>query len=48
MVPSSHAKWLARGIPHAELRLSPGDGHVSVLRTAHAAAGWVAEHAGGR
>jgi pimeloyl-ACP methyl ester carboxylesterase len=47
MVPSSHAKWLARGIPHAELRLSPGDGHVSVLRAAHAAAGWVAGHAGG-
>lgn len=47
MVPSSHARWLARGMPHAELRLSPGDGHVSVLRAAHAAAGWVAEHAGG-
>ena len=48
VAPSSHAKWLARGIPHAELRLSPGDGHVSVLRAAPAAVGWVAELAGGQ
>ena len=48
MVPSSHAKWLARGMPHAELRLSPGDGHVSVLRAAPEAVAWVAERAAGR
>jgi pimeloyl-ACP methyl ester carboxylesterase len=40
MVPSSHSEWLARHIPGAELRLSPGDGHLSVLRLAPAALEW--------
>ena len=48
MVPSSHARWLAAGIPHADLRLCPGDGHISVLRAADEAVGWVAERAGGQ
>jgi pimeloyl-ACP methyl ester carboxylesterase len=48
IVPSSHARWLARGMPHAELRLSSGDGHISVLRAADEAVGWLAEQAGGR
>ena len=31
VVPSSHSAWLAGRIPKAELRLVPGEGHVSVL-----------------
>jgi pimeloyl-ACP methyl ester carboxylesterase len=31
MVPSSHSEWLAARIPGAELRISPPDGHISVL-----------------
>jgi pimeloyl-ACP methyl ester carboxylesterase len=46
MVPSSHSEWLAQRIPSAELRLSPDDGHISVLDSAGAAAlGWLADHA---
>jgi len=43
--PSSHAERLARAIPYAELRLCPGDGHISVLRAAYDAVGWIAEAA---
>ena len=32
-VPSSHSAWLAAHIPGAELRISPGDGHISILET---------------
>lgn len=42
IVPPSHGAWLARRIPGAELRLSPDDGHVSVLRGAEAALEWLA------
>jgi pimeloyl-ACP methyl ester carboxylesterase len=41
MVPSSHAEWLAAHLPAAELRLSPGDGHISVLAHAPAALEWL-------
>ena len=41
MVPSAHAEWLAAQIPGAELRLTPGDGHVSVLGHAPAALEWL-------
>ena len=41
MVPSGHAEWLAAQIPGAELRLTPGDGHVSVLDSAPAALEWL-------
>ena len=45
MVPSSHSRWLAQRIPSAELRLSPDDGHISVLESAGAAAlDWLADH----
>jgi pimeloyl-ACP methyl ester carboxylesterase len=41
VVPSSHSKWLARRCPSAELRLSPDDGHISVLNSAEAAMNWL-------
>jgi pimeloyl-ACP methyl ester carboxylesterase len=31
VVPSSHSAWLAGRIPKAELRVVPGEGHISVL-----------------
>ncbi|MDP9366363.1 MAG: alpha/beta hydrolase, partial [Chloroflexota bacterium] len=43
MVPSSHGAWLARRCPAAELRLSPNDGHISVLGAAEAALSWLRE-----
>jgi pimeloyl-ACP methyl ester carboxylesterase len=42
MVPSAHSEWLARRVPTAELRLVPGDGHVSILRFAEPALEWLA------
>ncbi|MEV0821226.1 alpha/beta fold hydrolase [Nonomuraea rubra] len=38
VVPAAHGEWLARHCPTAELRLSPGDGHISILPSAGAAA----------
>jgi pimeloyl-ACP methyl ester carboxylesterase len=46
VVPCSHGEWLARRCPAAELRLSPEDGHVSVLRGAEAALEWLRRRAG--
>jgi pimeloyl-ACP methyl ester carboxylesterase len=43
IVPSSHGHWLAGRCPAAELWLSPGDGHLSVLTRSPAALGWLAE-----
>ncbi|MGH2477209.1 MAG: alpha/beta hydrolase [Candidatus Limnocylindrales bacterium] len=45
VVPSSHSVWLARRCPSAELRLSPDDGHISVLTSADAAMDWLRAHA---
>jgi len=45
MVPCAHGQWLARHCPSAELRLYPGEGHVSVLNFAEAAVDWLGEHA---
>ena len=45
MVPSTHAEWLARRIPSAELWLRPEDGHITVLRAAEAALEWLAGRA---
>lgn len=42
MIPSTHAAWLAGAIPGAELRVLPGEGHVSVLRQAPSALDWLA------
>jgi pimeloyl-ACP methyl ester carboxylesterase len=44
VVPSSHSEWLARRCASAELRLSPDDGHISVLTRASAALEWLREH----
>jgi pimeloyl-ACP methyl ester carboxylesterase len=41
MVPSSHSEWLASHCPAAELRLQPGEGHISVLNSAAGALGWL-------
>jgi pimeloyl-ACP methyl ester carboxylesterase len=42
MVPSSHSEWLAGRIPGAELRIGPGDGHISILQSqGRAALQWV-------
>ncbi|MFE5910751.1 alpha/beta fold hydrolase [Streptomyces wedmorensis] len=47
VVPDSHARWLAGRCPTAELRPSPADGHVSVLRSGGPEAlEWLAEVAG--
>jgi pimeloyl-ACP methyl ester carboxylesterase len=46
VVPSSHSQWLASRCPAAELRLSPDDGHISVLNSSTAAMNWLADHAG--
>lgn len=43
MIPAAHSAWLARRCPHAEYRLSPGDGHLSVLRHAADALTWLAD-----
>jgi len=45
VVPSAHSEWLARRCPSAELRLSPDDGHISILNSATAALDWLREHA---
>ncbi|TQM78247.1 pimeloyl-ACP methyl ester carboxylesterase [Saccharothrix saharensis] len=41
VVPASHAEWLAGRCPAAELRLSPDDGHLSIVRSAPAALDWL-------
>jgi pimeloyl-ACP methyl ester carboxylesterase len=46
MVPSSHGEWLASRCPGAELRLYPGEGHISVLGHTEAALDWVRDLAG--
>jgi pimeloyl-ACP methyl ester carboxylesterase len=47
MVPIGHGRWLAGRIPGARLRTYPGDGHVSVLDSAGAAAlDWIRAQAG--
>ena len=44
VVPSAHSVWLAEHLPTAELWLSPGDGHISVLHRAADALALVARH----
>jgi pimeloyl-ACP methyl ester carboxylesterase len=41
ITPPAHSQWLASRIPNAELRLTPGDGHISVLDHAEAALDWL-------
>ncbi len=42
VVPPTHSEWLARHCPAMQLRLSPGDGHLSVLRHGISALEWLA------
>ncbi|HVC72358.1 MAG TPA: alpha/beta hydrolase [Mycobacteriales bacterium] len=42
MAPVAHAAWLADHCPTASLRVSPADGHISVLRSAGPALDWLA------
>ncbi len=46
IVPCAHGQWLARRCPAAELRLSPEDGHLSILTSATAALEWLRVQAG--
>ena len=41
LVPCAHSEWLGNHLGCAELRLSNGDGHVSVLRHAESAMEWL-------
>ena len=43
VVPWSHAQWLAREVPGAELRTFPEDGHIGVLLHADALLDWLVE-----
>ncbi|ONI72685.1 alpha/beta hydrolase [Actinosynnema sp. ALI-1.44] len=43
MIPASHSAWLATHCPTAELRRTPGDGHISVLNHAPEALDWLTE-----
>jgi pimeloyl-ACP methyl ester carboxylesterase len=45
VAPRSHAEWLARRCPSAQLWLRPGDGHISVLGASVAALDWLRTHA---
>ncbi|MEU2233296.1 alpha/beta hydrolase [Streptomyces vietnamensis] len=45
IVPSAHGRWLADRCPGAELRLGPGDGHVSVLGAGPEALEWLVDRA---
>jgi pimeloyl-ACP methyl ester carboxylesterase len=45
MVPVAHARWLAGRCPTAELRVFPGEGHISVHNFAESAVDWLAGHA---
>lgn len=44
VIPPSHAEWLVRNLPHAELWLRPRDGHVSVLDAVPVALDWLRAH----
>lgn len=43
VVPVSHARWLGRHIPSAQLRLREGAGHLSIMEGAADALAWVAQ-----
>jgi pimeloyl-ACP methyl ester carboxylesterase len=45
MVPCSHSEWVARRCPSSELRLSPDDGHISILNSGAAGLEWLRAHA---
>jgi pimeloyl-ACP methyl ester carboxylesterase len=42
VVPPAHATWLAQHLPDVELRLTSGDGHITVMDGAEDALAWMA------
>jgi pimeloyl-ACP methyl ester carboxylesterase len=42
LIPVTHSRWLAERCASAELRVTPNDGHISVLRHAGDALAWLA------
>jgi pimeloyl-ACP methyl ester carboxylesterase len=46
LIPPAHGEWLAGHIPGAELRLVPGEGHISVLNHAREALAWLRLNSG--
>ncbi|SCL34558.1 Pimeloyl-ACP methyl ester carboxylesterase [Micromonospora nigra] len=47
VVPAAHSRWLATRCPATTLRLTPDDGHISVLGGAQEALEWLRDRAGG-
>jgi pimeloyl-ACP methyl ester carboxylesterase len=45
VVPSAHGEWLADRCPSAELRLSPDEGHISILGSSESALEWLRKRA---
>ncbi len=43
VVPSGHARWMQGQLPVSELRLLPGDGHVSALDAVPELLDWILE-----
>ena len=43
IVPVRHAPWLREALPRAELRISPDDGHISILDQGAAALDWLTQ-----
>jgi pimeloyl-ACP methyl ester carboxylesterase len=43
VVPAAHSSWLADHLARSELRLTPGDGHISVLGHLGAALDWLVD-----
>jgi pimeloyl-ACP methyl ester carboxylesterase len=41
LIPAAHSERLARRIPGAELRIVPGEGHISILNHAEQALAWL-------
>ena len=41
IIPLAHSQWLAGHLPHAELRVRPDDGHLSVLDGGVEATAWI-------
>jgi pimeloyl-ACP methyl ester carboxylesterase len=48
MIPAAHSEWLSAHCPTAELRIVPGEGHVSVLQHAPDALAWLSALQGGQ
>lgn len=45
VIPCAHSEWLAKELPKAELWVTPGAGHISILERAVAAVEWLHAHA---